>query len=202
MRFQPVIANNVVRRTQTRVWLPDETALTPPNSSLEEGFLRTVIGSEPRVLDYRLVEMALKFNRSRKFREYLGHDSAVFAYACLIDDPLENTRFGQLDGLAIDYAETEFWVDTDPSNEDDPPFSSGEIALVGREDPNGSPYNKIAHCMVRANTDIGESLYLSKLGLSGSVFLSTYESMAEYFDSDIVGRVVGLHARDYRPPEA
>jgi hypothetical protein len=193
MRFAKTTATNTVRGIQVPVWIPETTALSR-HSSLEEGFLSTTIDSEKRALDDRLVKLALLFNREKEQRRDLGHDSAVFAYACLTDDPLDGVLFNQPGGKAIDYADTDFGIDIEEA-----PVECREVVALGREDPNGGLYLKVAHCMVRANTDLGETLYLSKLGL-GTVVLSTLESMAEYFQTDQVGQPVGLHMRDYRVP--
>jgi len=200
MYFRPDVA--ISRKTGARVpiWTPLNTSLAP-HTKQDDGFLTTGVDRHIRDFDHRLVDLALQFNADLDHRKTLRQDSAVFALACVMNDPLSDVPFYRPGGKAVDYGDVKF--DLDMESEEIPPVAPGEVVALGVQDPQDERNLLIGHCLVRASTDYDiQALYFSKLGVDGRVVLSTYESMAQFYGTERAGQVIGLHMRDYREPEA
>jgi hypothetical protein len=165
------------------------------NVSPTDPLIEVDVEGESRLLLGSALAMMLSFNRDQSRRTQLGHDCGVFALACELNQPLEETRFGPghtratCTNYSIRYEEPDGFMA-------EPDLEAGQIALTTDSiptDPGFLSAKSDLHFMVRASGRDGENpLYLSKLGSVGPVVLHELTDLSEFYPAQTVGQASGF----------
>lgn len=192
MLFRPTYANNTDSSVRVPVWTPDlRCAVSDPGRPGD--YTEVSVDGTERLFAPNLARIVYEYASSRHRREELGHDCAVFVVACETNNPYRDTVFNQPGGQVVRIGKFDYEL----GQADEPPADPGKTVftaatVIADEIKNSSP-----HLMVRATADEGPALYLSKLGASGEVVLSTFESMAKFYSAQTAGLASGFFTEPY-----
>lgn len=186
MKFTEQSITHTDRGTSTSMWFPESLDVEDDNEHIE-----IIVDGETRVALSSLVRLTETFTKQRELRTRLGHDCGVFAYAWESGRSLEDTAFHLpgASGLGLRDISDITEAPSELCN-----VQPGEIVFTEYAKPEDDDFLRaVPHFLVRATVDEGRPLYMSKLGPSGPVALSTLEQSMEFYPTRTMGIAKGFY---------
>ncbi len=201
MNFNTALVRNADTDIITECWMPE---VLPSGWNDDEYDILTEISVDgsARVALSGLVRLTSEFMANAAKRTELGQDCGVFVCAWENNMTFPQTPFYRAGGLDLELETALPNSRLKPLNE--PTLEPGSIAFTTHGKPPLNPFSKSfgyindgPHFLVRATADGKDPLYLSKLGPSGPVVLTTFQQSLDFYPSKTAGVAAGFSTVPY-----
>lgn len=182
MEFTPTRALHSRTGNRADMWLPDPHF--EDYGDPQDDIMEIMIGNERRFALTALLQLTSTYTKEAEQRTRLGQDCVVFAYAWESGQSCTETLFNRDDGLGVKPNLLEY-SRVRPLRI--PRTEPGQIVFTANAAPYGNFIHRDPHFLVHATTDSAEPLYLSKLGSTGPVVLSTLEQSLRFYPAKTLG---------------